>query len=238
MTNPHLSVILLCHNEEETIKQEVTNYYKEIIKKVRGSEFIIAEDGSTDNTRKILYEIAKKIPLILNVTPQKRGYAKSLKLALEKSKGNIVFYADAGGKHEPKDFWKLYGKIKDYDFVTGYKKNRKDPWYRLFLAWGLNKIVNIYFGVSFKDIDSGFKLLTKKAVRELLKKDWIMKNNISLELVIKTIYSGFNGTEVPITHYGRKFGGSRGIPVKKIPGNILNLLTNFSTIKNAAVKKV
>ena len=237
MTNPPLSVILLCHNEEETIKQEVISYYKEIVKKIRGSEFIIAEDGSTDNTRKIIYELAKKIPLILNVTPQKRGYAKSLKLALEKSKGVYVFYADAGGKHDPADFWKLYKKIKDYDFVSGYKKERKDPSYRLFLAWGLNTIVNFYFGISFKDIDSGFKLLSRKSVNILLKNQWILKDNISLEIILTLVYRNLQGIEVPIKHFARKFGTSRGLPPKKILKVVFSLLSIFPALKSNLIKQ-
>lgn len=235
MRDVSLSVILMVHNEEETIGEEIKSYYQKIIKKAPNSEFIIAEDGSTDNTRKIIYESAKKIPMVLLVTPRKRGYAKSLLLALKKAKGKLILYADAGGKHDPADFWKLYAKIKTYDLVNGYKKNRQDPRYRLFLAWGLNTSVSWYFGVKCKDIDSGFKLMRKNVRDRLMKAGFILKNNISLEIVLKTAYNGFRLTEVPITHFGRKFGSSRGIPPKKIAGIVINLLLTFPKLKESLI---
>ncbi len=232
MTKTSVSAILICHNEEKTLADEIQNYFQTIISKIPNSELIIAEDGSTDDTRKIIYQLAKKLPLQLVVTSQKRGYAKSLRLALKKAKGDIVFYADAGGKHDPNDFWKLYKKRNDYDFISGYKAKRNDPTHRLFLAWGLNKIVNFYFGISFKDIDCGFKLLSRKAVKTLLKNEWILKENISLEIVLTLIYQGFIGCEMPIKHFARKFGPSRGLPPKKIPRVILSLLAIFPTLKS------
>lgn len=231
MKNIPLSVILMVHNEEETIVSEVNNYYQKIIKKLPGSELIIAEDGSSDRTRVLLYQLGKKLPLVLLVTPDKRGYAKSLRLAFTKAKGDLVFYADAGGKHDALDFWKLYQKIDRYDFITGYKYNRRDPWYRLLLAYIMNKIINVYFGVSFSDIDCGFKLFSNKVKKILLKEKWILANNISLEIVLRVVAEQFKTTEVAVKHNVRKNGESRGLPLKKIPRAVLNILTSLPKIK-------
>jgi len=192
MTTIPLSIILMVHNEEKTIASEVKNYYEKIVKKMPKSELIIAEDGSNDKTREILYKLAKKLPIVLLATPEKRGYMKSLRLAIEKSQGNIIFYADAGGKHDPSDFWILYEKITSFDFVSGYKKIRHDPLYRLVLAWGLNTIINRYFSVQFNDIDCGFKLFTRKVKKKLLSVNWILKNNISMEISLRIVRSGFS----------------------------------------------
>jgi hypothetical protein len=175
--------------------------------------------------------------LVLLVTSQKRGYAKSLLSALRKAKGKLIFYADAGGKHDPKDFWKLHKKVKTYDMVSGYKKNRKDPWYRLFLAWGLNISVNWYFNVKCKDIDSGFKLMRKNVRDKILSQHFVLKNNISLEIMLKAIYNGFNLIEVPVIHYGRKFGKSRGIPLIKIPRIVVSLVLTYPKLKANLVTK-
>lgn len=236
MSKIPLSVILMVHNEEETIGNEIKRYYHEIIKKMPHSEFIIAEDGSKDKTREILFALKKKYSLRLLATPEKRGYATSLHLAFNKARGNLIFYADAGGKHEPKDFWKLYEKIKKYDLVTGYKKKRNDPWYRIFLTWGLNTTVALYFGVSFKDIDCGFKLLNRNKLKKLFVEQWTLKDNVSLEVVLKAVYAGFKTTEVPIKHNARKFGPSRGLPLKKIPKVIIRLLLAYPELKRNLLK--
>lgn len=231
MKNIPLSIILMVHNEEETIAQEVERYYSEIVRKLKGSELIIAEDGSTDKTRDILEKIKNKYSLILLTTPEKRGYYTSLRLSLEKAKGSLIFYADAGGKHDPEDFWKLYSKSKAFDIVSGYKKVRHDPWYRLVLAWGLNKLVSFYFGINCKDIDSGFKLLNRSALEKILNEKWLLRNNISLEIVLRAYYQGSTFTEVPIIHKARKFGQSRGLPPKKIISVVIKLLSEFPNLK-------
>lgn len=232
MKKTPLSVILMVHNEEDTIEKEVKCYYREIIKKIPGSEMIIVDDANTDRTGKILHNLKNNLSLILLPTSKKIGYARSLRLSLEKARGDLIFYADAGGKHDPEDFWKLSKKITKYDFVSGYKYNRKDAWHRLFLAWGLNKIVNLYFSVSFRDIDSGFKLFSSKVKKILLKDNWILTNNISLEIVLRVVAAKYKITEVPIKHFGRKTGQSRGLPPKKIPKAIFNILTSLPKLKS------
>lgn len=231
MKNIPLSVILMVYNEEETIEDEIQKYYHEIIKKIPHSELIIAEDGSSDKTRTILYSLAKKIPLVLSVTPQKIGYANSLRNALLKSKGDITFYADAGNKHDSKDFWCLYEKIDVFDFITGFKKKRHDPRHRLILAWGLNRLVNLYFGVKFSDIDCGFKLFNRNAKKIILQNRWILSNNISLEIVLRVCAAGLKTTEIPIAHFARLHGPSRGLPPKKIPRAVFNILRFFPKLK-------
>lgn len=227
-----LSVILMVHNEEETIGEEVRSYYHEIVKKIPGSEMIIVDDGNTDNTSEILHNLTKKLPLIILPTTKKIGYASSLRLSLEKTHGKLIFYADAGGKHDPKDFWKLYKKINKADFITGYKKHRHDPWYRLLLAWGLNTMVNVYFGVSFKDIDCGFKLFNRQVKKSLLNYKWVLNNNITMEISLIAAANGFKIQEVPITHFARSFGESRGLPLKKIPNAVAKILISLPKLKN------
>lgn len=238
MKKTPLSVILMVHNEEETIASEVKNYYRKIIKKLPDSEMIIAEDGSTDHTREILYKLAKKLPLMLQVTPEKRGYAKSLRMAFTRARGGLIFYADAGGKHDPKDFWQLFKKIPKYDFVTGYKYNRRDLWYRLFLAYVMNKIINIYFGVSFRDIDCGFKLFKKNVKNSLLTHDWILKNNITLEITLRIVSQKYRTCEVPIKHFARVHGESRGLPLKKIPHAVFNILLSLPKLKKVIFQQI
>ncbi len=226
-----VTIILIAHNEEETIEQEVQNYFQTVVSKLPGSELIIAEDGSTDKTREILQKLQKKYSLVLLTSRMKRGYAASLRLALEKAKGEAVLYADAGNKHSPKDFWKLYKQLSAFDLLSGQKAKRHDPWYRLVLAYGLNMVVTLYFGLQSKDVDSGFKLFKKSVKEKILSKPWILKNNISLEIMLRAHYQGVKIKEIPIQHKARKFGTSRGIPAGKIPSIVIDLLRQFPTLK-------
>jgi glycosyltransferase involved in cell wall biosynthesis len=233
-----LTVILMAYNEEKTIENEVKNYYEKIIEKLPGSEMIIAEDGSKDKTRDVLNRLAHKIDIIPLPPSSKKGYAASLRTALEMAKGELIFYADSGLKHDPDDFWKLYKEIKKYDLVSGYKYKRSDQYYRKVLAWGLNKIIALYFGPSFKDIDCGFKLFNTKVKKMLLSKEWLLKNNISMELCLRVDAANFKYHEIPVEHFGRKDGPSRGLPPKKIPRAIINILQTMPNLKKEIYKNI
>ena len=60
------SFILLAHNEEKTIKDEIDNLYNKIVKKFSYDyEVLICEDGSTDNSKNIINSL-KKV-MIINI---------------------------------------------------------------------------------------------------------------------------------------------------------------------------
>jgi hypothetical protein len=42
--------------------------------------------------------------------------------------------------------------------------------------------------------------------------------------------------QVPVRHFPRKSGGSRGLPLRRIPRVILDTLRNFSAIKRDVTK--
>ena len=49
-----LSILLLVHNEGKTISNEIKKIQKNIIQKIKEVEFIITQDGSNDNSDKII----------------------------------------------------------------------------------------------------------------------------------------------------------------------------------------
>ncbi len=58
-----LTIILLAHNEEKTILDDIKKIHNIILKKIKDTEFIICQDGSIDKTHKIISSIKKNIIL-------------------------------------------------------------------------------------------------------------------------------------------------------------------------------
>ncbi len=106
-----VSVVLLAHNEAGIIEKVVRDCDAEVIIKLRGSVLVIAEDGSTDGTKEILDKLSKELPLTITSATNKRGYTKAMKAAFELAKNDLIFFNDADGQHDPRDFWKLAEQI-------------------------------------------------------------------------------------------------------------------------------
>jgi len=220
-----ISLVMMAYNEEGVIEQTIEDYYREITSKIPNSEFIIAEDGSTDNTRKILKRLKRKYRLTLLLGKERKGYAKAMYDALKSAKKPIVFFTDSDGQHDPKDFWRLVKHIKKYDIVSGQKKHRQDGLLRVWVSYFMNLFLSFVIGKRLKDANSGFKIM-KKEVVDSLDKDFTMIL-ASVEFMKNAVKNGFTVKEIPVSHFERVYGDSRGIPTSRIPKIIIDTLWGF-----------
>jgi len=91
---PSISVVLPVYNGGKFLEESVNSILNQTFKDF---EFIIINDGSTDNTLKILKEFQKKDKRIILIDKKKnRGSSESLNIGLRKAKGKYVacFCAD------------------------------------------------------------------------------------------------------------------------------------------------
>lgn len=232
-----VSMVMLVYNEAEIIEDVIRDYWEKVFVKLEDAEFIIAEDGSKDGTKEILARLAEEMPLKLVSGMERKGYVKAYRDAMALPQKELIFMTDSSGKHDPNDFWDMYPYSDKYDVISGYKKERKDPFYRIMMTKGFNFIVNAYFDVRINDIDSGFKIINRVAIQDILRDEWIVKDLISFEIVIRMIKKDYSFIEVPVSHQARKNGSSRGLPLKKIPKAIMGVLLSFPKIREATSGK-
>ena len=124
MNKKHISVITPVHNEAEGIKSFITNSLLPVLEKTNYNyELIIVNDGSTDDTLKIVQSLAAENPKI-KVLSFSRNFGKepALSAGLAYAKGDAALTIDADGQQPPKlipDFikrWEDGGEI-----VTGVR---------------------------------------------------------------------------------------------------------------------
>jgi glycosyltransferase involved in cell wall biosynthesis len=220
-----VSVVLLAHNEADTIQEEIRAFHDGIVSRVPGAELIVAEDGSSDGTRDRILEAAKDVPLRVTGAAERLGYAKAVKGAVASAGQSWVFLCDGGLKHDPNDFWAMWRVREQHDLVTGRKTNREDQWYRQLFTWGFNLVIRQIFGYEIFDADSGMRLLSRRVADEIVPRTWF-RNFSSSEVVIRTIAAGMRYGEVPIS-YRQRAGESRGLPTRKIPKAITGALRDL-----------
>lgn len=234
MSEP-VSVIINVFNEIETIELEVREIHKVIVSTIPGSELIIAEDGSTDGTREVIEKLTKELSYVSHSTSTvRKGYTKAFRDAVGLAKNPWIFFSDTGGKNNFRDFYQLYDKRRGADLVIGTRHGRTDQLYRRTLTLAYNKLLQFYFGVRVTDADSGFRLYKTQLLQEVAKQQWVFKNLISSEIVIRFHYMNAVIIETPVL-YRQRSGISRGLPLKKIPSVIVDTLRKISQLKKAVM---
>ena len=225
-----VSVIINVFNEAATIEGEIREIHEKIVRPLPGSELIVAEDGSTDGTKKILARLKTELSIIYSTSAERKGYAKAFRDAVALAKNPFVFFSDTGGKQDFADFWKLYEHCEHYGIVSGVRAGRRDHWHRRLMTWGYNFVLRLYFHVNLHDADAGFRIYQLAVIRKIANEPWLNRQLIASELALRAIYSGYEYKEVQV-QYRQRTGASRGLPTDKIPEVIVSVLKNFSRLK-------
>lgn len=234
-----VSIIIPVFNEAEIIESVVRDFYIKIMQKNPEVEFIIAEDGSTDGTKEILKRLNKEVPFKLVSGKERKGYTRAFKDAVQLANKELVFFSDSDGQHEPNDLFKLLKEIDSNDIVSGYKLKRRDPFHRLLISKVYNFFIFLLFGLKMKDINSGFKLIKKDVIDDVLNDVINLKYCVVSEFILKSYLAGYKIKEVPIDHYPRKSGATVVFNPAKLPfivfemiKDILRMKVIFLTVKN------
>lgn len=240
MTNPKLSVIIPVY-ENEDIGNYVREIYEKIIQRFKelnigDVEFIVAEDGSKDNTRNILRNIEKKYGLTLNLCDHRRGYIKAVKDLYAQAGGEYIFFADSDRESQADDFWKLWDKMQsgDLDIVVGYKNNRR-PYYRLIISRINNFLIGILFNVWLRDANCGFKIIKRDAAKRIIPLAGNLSVAFNADCFIIAKKFNYSYGEVPIKHFPRD---SVVFPLKKMPLALIRALFELFRLKFKILKTI
>lgn len=220
---PALSVFFPAYNEEKNIATTVENTLKILPEIAKNFEIIVVNDGSTDDTEKVVKEVTSKNPKVKLINHQKNlGYGAALKTGFYSAKFPLMTFTDADGQFDFGQIKKFLEKIDDADLVIGYRKKRAEGFTRKLNAEGWRLLNFLLFGLKIKDIDCGFKLV-KRQVFDKIPKLTSTGATISAELLVKAKKAGFKILEVSVDHYPRKQGRPTGANLKVIIKALLEL---------------
>ena len=99
-------------------------------------EIILVDDGSTDGSGELCYELAESDHRIIVIHKENRGLSSARNVALERTKGEYIFFVDSDDYIMPGILHKLYHSCTKYNaelaccgYITGKKKyycNKKE----------------------------------------------------------------------------------------------------------------
>jgi glycosyltransferase involved in cell wall biosynthesis len=206
-TKEMISVIIPVFNEEKNISPlygKLTSVFEHISKNY---EVIFIDDGSSDDTLSILKPICKK-DLHIKFISFSRNYGQTAALSagIDFSKGNIIIPMDGDLQNDPEDIPSLLQKIEEgYDVVSGWRKDRKDPFLNRRLPSIIaNRIISLIGGVYLHDYGC-----TLKAYRKDILKNVRLYGEMHRFIPIYAKWVGARVSEIPVHHFPRKFGSSK-----------------------------
>lgn len=205
-----VSIIVPCYNEEKIIRSTYKKIKEELEKITDNYEIIFANDGSTDNTKKILENIVSKGNKTRLISWQKnKGLGYALRCLYKTVKKDSIIQMAADLSIQPIIFNKFLRNIKTYDVVIAsrYKGIKgKIPFCRKLSSRVYYLLCKSLFRTKIKDISSGFMAFRKSVLENLnLKSDGF---EIHIELMCKLKQKGYNIKEIP-AHYSHRGKGSK-----------------------------
>lgn len=199
-----LSVFFPAYNEEKNIKNTVEKAIKVLNKAAHVWEIIIVNDGSKDKTGEIADELSQKDKRVRVIHHKpNRGYGAALKSGFYNSKYPWIVFTDSDGQFDFSQLSDFIGKQKETgaDLVAGYYIKRAVPFYRKLNTFLWQVVVRILFNLKVRDIDCGFKLISKSVIDTIPKLESERGAFISSEFLIKAQKSGFKIVEIGTKHY-------------------------------------
>lgn len=160
-----ISVVIPAYNEGESIKETIEEI-KTILKKnkiYKGSEIIVVNDGSKDNTGLVAKESGAKV---IN-NPTNMGYGFSLKRGIKAAKNETIVITDADLTYPFDVVPKLLEKKKEgFDLVVAARTGKyyRQSIFKSLLRKMLKRLVEFVSERKIKDINSGLRVFDKSLV--------------------------------------------------------------------------
>lgn len=165
-----LSVVLPAYNEEHMLAKTCRTLKKILDLAEINYELVIVDDGSTDQTWKIIEETAEKDRNVTGVHFSRNfGKEAAIVAGLAQASGNAVAVMDCDLQHPPEVLVKMYRLWEQgYEVVEGIKKSRgTETVFHRKSAGFFYRIMSRATGFNMENA-SDFKLLDRKAVESVL----------------------------------------------------------------------
>jgi glycosyltransferase involved in cell wall biosynthesis len=181
-------------------------------------EVVIVNDGSRDDSGRVLGELERTYPFLRVVTHRRqRGIADALRSAGDMARGDIFVFYPADLQYLPEDIPRLVAPVLEgrADIVTGTKQGKYE---KAFVSGVYNTLCRWLFGVQVTDLNS-VKAYRREVMQGVpLRPDW------HRYMVVIAAADGFRLDSLPVPLYPRRAGVSK-FGWRRIPVGLFDLMS-------------
>lgn len=216
-----LSVVIPLYNEEESLP-ELCEWISRVMQEHGFTyEIVMIDDGSTDNSWKVIQEISQRFPV--KAVRFNRNYGKSaaLNVGFKQTEAEVIVTMDADLQDSPDELPELYKMIKEgHHLVSGWKKRRHDPISKTIPSRFFNSVTRLFSGIKLHDFNCGLKAYDYRVVKTL---DIYGEMHRYIPVIAKR--NGFSRIgEKVVEHRARKYGKTK-FGLERFINGFLDLLS-------------
>lgn len=225
-----ISVVVPLFNEAESLP-ELEKWIARVMKENGFTyEIIFVNDGSTDDSWRVIKELAEKNPCVKGVS-FRRNYGKSpaLNTGFSHAQGDVVITMDADLQDSPDEIPELYRMITEegYHLVSGWKQKRYDPLSKTIPTKLFNATARKVSGIkNLHDFNCGLKAYRKEVVKNIE-----VYGDMHRYIPYLAKNAGYDRIgEKVVHHQARKYGKSK-FGLDRFVNGYLDLMTLWFTNK-------
>ncbi|MEA2065150.1 MAG: dolichyl-phosphate beta-glucosyltransferase [Patescibacteria group bacterium] len=238
----YLSVIVPTYQEEEVIGNTILDIEKYLSKKNFSYEILVVDDGSSDDTVKIVkkyFSQIKNLRLINNTKNHGKGFV--VRQGLLKARGAYRLFMDADGSTSIKhiDSFLLEFK-KGYDLVIGSRSvqgafiQTHQSRHREIMGDIGNLMIKIVLSLwKYPDTQCGFKMITKDAAEKIVSRMTVNRFGFDFEMIVLAEKMGFKIKQLPVRWINKEDSKVSGIFG---PNGFTNVLIDLFKTKIRIIK--
>ena len=204
-----ISIVIPLLNEQNSLEELASSVSSVINDLNLKYEIILIDDGSTDNSWKIISKICLKNQHIKGIRFLKNfGKSQALSAGFKACNGDVVITMDADLQDDPNEIPELYKKINEdnFDLVSGWKKVRYDSIiFKNFPSKIFNWAARITSGLKLNDFNCGIKAYKKEVIQKVK-----LTGGMHRYIPVLAKNAGYNRiTEKIVIHHPRKHGKTK-----------------------------
>lgn len=201
-----LSVVVPVYNEADNLLALFEDLTDALLGLRQSWEVLFVDDGSVDESPRVLRELASKDDKIKVLTLRRNfGQTAATMAGIDHASGDVVVVMDGDGQNDPAEIPALLDKLAEgYDVVSGWRRERRDSPSRVWLSRAANWLISRISGVQLHDYGCSLKAYRREILRSVR-----LYGEMHRFIPIYARWQGARVAEIPVNHRARLSGSSK-----------------------------